>query len=98
MSNPLAQFAWVVTCIIAVCFAFNLLSSRGGTFNRVLALAVLLWVLYSCYETFYIDFPRMDIRVDLLVIFPVLAITTIIGVVRWLGGGKSRGAGHREAG
>ena len=86
MSNPFARFAWVVTFIVAVCFVFNLLSNGGGTFNRSLALALLLWVLYSCYETFYIDFPRINIRVDLLVIFPVLAITTVVGLVRWLTG------------
>jgi hypothetical protein len=85
MSNPFAQLAWVVTVIIAMCFVSNLLS-RGSAFSRSLALALLLWALYGFYETFYIDFPRINIRVDLLVIFPVLAITTIIGLVRWIKG------------
>lgn len=83
MSNPFAQFAWVATSFVAVCFVFNLLSNRGGRFNRSLAAAAVLWVLYSCYETFYINFPEDNIRVDLLVIAPVLAITTIVGLVRW---------------
>ena len=86
MSNPIAQFAWIATFIVAACFASSFLFIKSNKFNWSLASAVLLWVLYSCYETFYIDYPRINIRVDLLLFFPVLAIVTIIGLVRWLKG------------
>ena len=84
MANPFAQFAWIATVIIADCLAINLY--RTGAFNRGLGAVLVLWLLYSCYETFYIDFPRINIRVDLLLIFPILAITTIVGLVRWVKG------------
>ncbi len=83
-----APFAWIATVIVAVCFIFNLLSGGGESkagINWVLGLAVLLWILYSCWETFLVD-PQANIRVDLVVIFPVLLIVTIIGLVRWLKG------------
>ena len=88
MLDSFAPLAWIVTVILAGCFIFNLLSS-GSTdearFNWILGLAVLLWALYSCWETFLVD-PQANIRVDLVVIFPVLLIVTIIGLVRWLKG------------
>jgi hypothetical protein len=89
MLNSFAPLAWVITLILAVCFVFNLLSGRGvggARFNWVLGLAVVLWVLYSCWETFYIDPVRDNIRVDLLVIFPVFLIVTVAGLIRWLKG------------
>lgn len=84
MFDSFAPLAWILTLIVAVCFAFNFFPNRGSTFNWVLALAVLLWALYSCWETFFIDPVKDNIRVDLVVIFPVLLVVTIIGLVRWI--------------
>ncbi len=89
MLNSFAPFAWFITLIFAVCLVFNLLSSGGGggaRFNWILGLAVVLWALYSCWETFYIDPVRDNIRVDLVVIIPVLLIVTVGGLIRWLKG------------
>ncbi len=87
MLNSFAPLAWIVTLIITVCFVFSLVSSRGGAgFNWLLALAVLLWALYSCWETFFINPLEDSIRVDLVVIFPVLLIISIAGLIRWLKG------------
>lgn len=87
--NSFAPLAWLVTLILTICFVFNYLSGGraggGAGINRVLALAVLLWALYSCWETFLVD-PRANIRVDLVFIIPVLLIVTVAGLVQWLKG------------
>ena len=93
MLNPFAPLAWVITFILGVCFILNLLSSRGTgrvRYNWILGLAVALWALYSCWETFYIDPVRDNIRVDLVLIIPVLLIASAAGLIRWI---KDRGRG-----
>ncbi len=86
MFDSFAPSAWLITLILAVCFAFNFFSNRDGRLNWVFALAVLLWLLYSCWETFFIDPVKDNIRVDLLLIFPVLIVATVVGLIRWLKG------------
>lgn len=85
MFSFFAAAAWIITVIVSVCFALDYFSDKGGArFNWSLALAVLLWTLYSCYETFAVDPVRDNIRADLLVIYPVLIIVSGIGLIQWL--------------
>jgi hypothetical protein len=43
---------------------------------------VLLWAAYGYYEAYLVD-PRADIRIDLLVIGPVLLGAAVTGLRRW---------------
>jgi hypothetical protein len=55
--------------------------------NASLAMTAICWIAYGFYETFYISAycKNCDIRVDLLIIAPVLLVLTtvaIIGLIR----------------
>jgi len=73
---------------------------RNG-WGRVLYGAAAVWVLYAAWE-YYMKQIRADIRIDLLLIYPVLAIGTLLVLVVGLTGlflhkretGKEKGTGH----
>ena len=56
-----------------------------GRTTSPLLMAVLAWVAYAAWESLVITItPDANIRVDLLLIWPVLAVVTTYGVLRLL--------------
>ena len=84
----LAPFVWVITCLVVICFVVSLMVSGFELkSNGTLGLAALLWVVYSFYETFIfdlIDSGLLEVRVDVLFIFPTLLGITAFGLIRWM--------------
>ena len=82
----LAPLVWVITFFVVACFAVSIRMGGGvGGTNRVLGKAALLWVLYCCWETFFVEYLPV-VRVDLLLAAPVLLVITVVGLTRWVKG------------
>ena len=67
-----------------------------GRGRRAAAVAGLLWLLYAVYETGMKQrwwcTGECNIRVDLLLVYPLLLIVTVIGVVNLLRTRRGRGS------
>ena len=82
MGNPFAALGWLGAAILAGCLAAGRGRTASGGMNWLLAVAVLLWAAYGYYEAYVVD-PRANIRVDLLIIGPVLLGAAAAGLLRW---------------
>ena len=63
-----------------------LISSRKAASSGALV-AGIAWLIYTIYETrmyFWAETVHAPIRVDLLIIAPVLYLLSIVGVVSWI--------------
>jgi hypothetical protein len=71
-----------------------LVAGRG---RRAAAVAGIVWLLYAVYETGMKQrwwcTGECNIRVDLLLVYPLLLILTVVGVVSLLRKGRARGSG-----
>jgi len=67
-------------------------TSARDTASRGALIAGVAWLMYLIYETrmyFWAKTVHAPIRVDLLVIAPVLYLLSIVGVVSWIVGWRS---------
>ena len=82
VGKPLNILAGAVP-FLAGYLALRFTAFGGGRHPRPLLLAAAGWVLYAAWEWLVrIRTPEADIRVDLLVIWPVLAIVSVWALVR----------------
>ena len=80
--NPLLAFGVGVGLGILALFGFRTRSDRKIA-NGSLLLPAAFWMLYSLWE-YHCKQVGANIRIDLLVIYPFLAIITLLGVGVWL--------------
>jgi hypothetical protein len=82
VSKPLNIFA--VAAALMVIYLFLRFSASGkGKSTNALLYATFAWVLYAAWEWFVsVKSPEADIRVDLLMIWPILGLLTIWAVFR----------------
>jgi len=68
----------------------------AGRGRRAAAAAGIVWLLYAVYETGmkqrWFCTGECNIRVDLLLVYPLLLILTVVGVVSLLRKGRGRGS------
>ena len=82
VGKPLNILA-VATLFSAGYVALRLTSLRGGRRFRLLLVAGIAWMLYGAWEwLILVRTPDANIRVDLLVIWPVLAILSVWALYR----------------
>lgn len=82
--NPIFALGVGVGLGILALFGFRTRPDRKIA-NGALLLPALAWMLYSCWE-YHCQREGYNIRIDLLVIYPFLAIITLLGVGVWLAG------------
>lgn len=87
--HPIDQaILWLVSAkgagLVAVLFfALWFWRGRGPQASRAVAVAAALWVAYACYEVSLDVFKRKGgepIRVDLLLMVPILAIASLLAI------------------
>ena len=82
--NPLLASGVGVGLFILALFGFRTRPDRKIA-NGSLLLPAVFWILYSLWE-YHCKQVGANIRIDLLVIYPFLAIITLLGVGIWLAG------------
>jgi hypothetical protein len=84
--GPFVQQPLLILLVSAIFFgAYLLLRSSGTLHPRALLWPAIGWLVWAVWEYMLMLFsPDADIRVDLLVIIPVLIVLTIGGIVRLL--------------
>lgn len=78
-----------ILAVALVFLAVHLLLSRStlgtGRHPRWLLLAAAAWALYAAWEWLVkVRTPEADIRVDLLILWPVMLVASIVAVVKAL--------------
>jgi hypothetical protein len=77
---------WLAVVVGVLIGAITYLSTKEFTKNtiitRSLYLPAVLWLIYAAWE-FYARIQGANIRIDLLVIYPLLVTVTTIGFVLW---------------
>jgi hypothetical protein len=69
--------------VAAILVAGYFLQRHNDRVSRALAVAALTWLLYAAWEwLILLRTPEANIRVDLLIIYPVLAAATAWALVR----------------
>lgn len=82
----------ITLLIIAACFFAGYLLAHSNTNLRAKALLTpaVLWLLWAVWEWGILRFtPEANIRVDLLLILPIVLIASVVGTVMLLRTGKS---------
>ena len=87
LSDVMQPFIWHPERVMVVAFFFSLLYfglvlSKAATRVRVrpILIAAIAWALYSAWE-YHCKIQRYNIRVDLLLIYPLLVIVSLLPVV-----------------
>lgn len=85
------QYPWLAALVGVALLALG----RG---RRATAVAGIVWLLYAVYETGmkqrWLCSGECNIRVDLLLVYPLLLLLTLVGVVSLLRAGRGRGSGE----
>lgn len=77
--------ALAFACALALAFAHVWLSRHRAGGHRVVGVAAALWAVYGLWELSVAYYsPEANIRVDLLLIYPVLAVMSLWAVVKGL--------------
>lgn len=80
MSDPRLLFFGFAACAFVVAALFALAWKRERGLPQ--AIAALAWLAYGCWETaIQLRTPDANIRVDLLLIVPILLISTVVAVI-----------------
>ena len=77
---------WLAVVVGILIGAIAYLTTKGSTkktkMMRSLYLPAVLWLIYAAWE-FYAKMQGANIRIDLLVIYPLLVTVTTIGFILW---------------
>jgi hypothetical protein len=85
-------------CLGAMAYTGVRNRAKGKFLRGTLYVPAIFWVSYAAWE-YYCQVKRYDIRVDLLFIYPVLAIATALGLGLWFTGlARSKSPGRQKAG
>ncbi|KAB1857999.1 hypothetical protein F4W09_04480 [Acinetobacter tandoii] len=79
VAKPLFIFGIACVFFIGYLIVRNFSHRRSA---KYLGLTAILWLLYACWE-FWVQFktPQADIRIDLLIIWPVIFILTFVSTL-----------------
>lgn len=82
------EYPWLAALIGVFLLAF-------GRSRRAAAVAGVAWLLYAVYETGmkqrWLCSGECNIRVDLLLVYPMLLVVTLVAVVSLIRNGRARG-------
>ena len=82
IANPLNILAVAVLFLLAY-FARRFMLAGGETHSRWLMVAAAAWLVYAAWEwLILVRTPEANIRVDLLLIYPLLAVLSAWGIYR----------------
>lgn len=93
---PMQLFVWhpgriiAVACIFFIGFVLSALLHRSRSWP--LLIPAIAWGMYAPWEA-YCQSQKYDIRIDLLLLYPILVVATIGGVLMTL---RSRGDGQLQ--
>jgi hypothetical protein len=77
----------------ALAFGAGFRALRGRRGSGWVLVAALLWGLYAAYETYMLHWSKTvvaPIRVDLLLLAPILYAVTVAGVAGWVVGARRK--------
>jgi hypothetical protein len=82
VGKPLNIFAVAITFFV-VYLVLRYSRQKKARYPHALLHPSIAWILYAAWEWLvYLKTPEANIRVDLLIIWPVLAIISILGLFR----------------
>lgn len=86
VAHPLHIFA-VALLHFGLWAGIGMTAMRGSPTGNVMWVPALLWLAYACWEWLVlVKSPEADIRVDLLLIWPLVGLATLWGWLRTLWG------------